>query len=101
MSEIDDQANPDSPDGPGGGGQSDTPPTDAPVVESLTIDGVAYTPDQVKAFLKDSTDYKRLVPEYTRQQQILRDPNRFKEFGATTYPDLFRPAAPAAPTDPD
>lgn len=90
----DDQANPLLP--PEGGADSptvETPSTEAPA--GLTVDGVTYTPDQVKALLKDSTDYKQLTPEYTKQQQLLKDPQKLREYIAQTHPDLI-PKAPAA-----
>jgi len=90
----DDQANPILPTEGGTDSPTTTTTTDTPAPAGLTVDGVTYTSDQVKALLKDSTDYKSLTPEYTKQQQLLKDPAKLREYIAATYPDLI-PKAPA------
>lgn len=68
--------------------------------QALTIDGVAYTPDQVKELVKAKADYDRFQPEFTRRSQILTNPDHLFEYARKTYPDRF-PAAPAPATTPE
>jgi hypothetical protein len=84
---------------PAGGGQipPGTPQPGGAAPQSLTIDGVQYTPDQVKELVKAKADYDRFQPEFTQRSQILSDPQKFREYGQQKYPDLFK--APTTPTE--
>lgn len=83
---------------PGGQSGSEKQPGDA-APAGLTIEGVTYTPDQVKDLLKAKADYDQLQPEFTKRSQILSDPEKFREYGQGKFPDVFQPTSP--PTDED
>jgi hypothetical protein len=102
MPEPIDQANGGQPSNPadnGGqanGGQSGgqgQPGGAAPQV--FEVDGVKYTPDQIKEFATRSGDYDRLNGEFTRKSQLLSDPDKLIEFARSQWPEKF-PAQPAA-----
>jgi hypothetical protein len=91
MTVPDDQATPLQPAaGQGGDGQSNGTGAGTPAaVESLKIDGQEYTPDQVKEFIKAKTDYDQFQPVFTKQQQLLKDPQALRDYITKNHPDLF------------
>lgn len=94
----DDQANDLQPTpGQGEGGQSNGADAGTPTIEKFTVDGQEYTADQVREFSKAANDYKSFQPVFTQQQQLLKDPQKLREYVAKTYPDLItsQPTAPA------
>lgn len=65
--------------------------------QALSIDGVDYTPDQVRELAKAKADYERLTPVFTQQSQLLKDPDKLDEYLRKQFPDRFAPKADVPP----
>lgn len=86
--------------GQGGEGQPGDGGAGAPAIEKFTVDGQDYTADAIRDLLKAKNDYGQFQPVFTKQQQLLKDPQQLRDYVTKTYPDLF-PSQPAAPAAPD